>query len=90
MCTSSNISVTDDTWPNEWMEQQSPDYVPANCPSGLEHLAVMPEIFMQQNLSWVKCKVLRICSHFGLSYKHDIFQETKFLYFINKRLGHLN
>ena len=72
------------------MQPPSHDYVPANCPPGLEHLAVMPEIFIQQRLSWMESKISRICSHVGLSCKQDIFQETKFLSFINKRLGYLN
>ena len=39
---------------------QPPDHnrVQANCPPGLEHLAVMPEIYIQQKLSWMESKCL--------------------------------
>ena len=40
------------------MQPPSHEYVPTNCPPGLEHLAVLPEIFIQQKLSWMESMFL--------------------------------
>lgn len=59
--------VTVDTWPSEWMQPPSHEYVPTNCPPGLEHLAILPEIFIQQKLSWME-----ICCGCEANQKYDI------------------
>eukprot|EP00795_Rhopilema_esculentum_P017007 gene17007-8512_t len=60
----------------DWMQPPSPERVPTNCPPGLEHLAVMPEIFIHQKISWVE-----ICCDWEANQQYEILHPET-----NKRL----
>eukprot|EP00112_Aurelia_sp_Birch-Aquarium-sp1_P000105 Seg1008.8 transcript_id=Seg1008.8/GoldUCD/mRNA.D3Y31 product="Phospholipid scramblase 2" protein_id=Seg1008.8/GoldUCD/D3Y31 len=59
--------ISYENWPANWMQPPDHNRVQANCPPGLEQLAVMPEIFIQQRLSWME-----ICCGCEANQKYDI------------------